>query len=102
MFELGIELELEMEVELEVSIPNNVRCPLAAGSGADEGHTTKRGLRVPNPNSRSHATKRGFGYCPGFSIAPEGWGPKGVEMLCHPFILGGPNKGDKIRSQNPH
>ena len=24
------------------------------------GHTTKRGLRVPNPNSRGHATKRGL------------------------------------------
>ena len=24
------------------------------------------GLRVPNPNSRGHATKRGFRDCPGF------------------------------------
>ena len=24
------------------------------------GHATKRGLRVPNPNSRGHTTKRGF------------------------------------------
>ena len=24
------------------------------------------------------------------SIAPEGWGQKRAEMLCHPYILGGP------------
>ena len=30
------------------------------------GHATKRGLRVPNPNSRGHATKRGLDNWPGF------------------------------------
>ena len=30
------------------------------------GATPKRGLRVPNPNSRGHATKRGLDNWPGF------------------------------------
>ena len=45
--ELELELELESERVLRVSNPNS------------RGHATKRGLKVPNPNSRSHATKRG-------------------------------------------
>ena len=64
------------------------------------GHTTKCGLRVPNPNSRGHATKRGFRDCPGFLNSNGRLGPKrGWKCYVTPTFSGVPNKGDKIRSQ---
>ena len=65
------------------------------------GHAIKRGLRVPNHNSRGHATKRGFRDCPGFLNSTGRLGPKrGRKCYVTPAFSGVPNKGDKIRSQN--
>ena len=59
------------------------------------------GLRVPNPNSRGHATKRGFRDYPGFLNSTGRLGPKrGQNCFVTPAFSGVPNKGDKIRSQN--
>ena len=56
---------------------------------------------VPNPNSRGHATKRGFKDCPGFLNSTGRLGPKrGRKCYVTPAFSGVPNKGDKIRSQN--
>ena len=83
-----------------------ILCPILRG-----GRATKRGLRVPNPNSRGHATKRGLRVpnpnsrtqqsvdseiVPVSSIAPEGWGPKEGGNATSPLhSRGSPTKGTK-------
>ena len=55
---------------------------------------------IPNPNSRGHATKRGFKDCSSFLNSTGRFGPKRVRKCCvTPAFSGVPNKGDKIRSQ---
>ena len=102
---------------LRVLNPNSRRHATKRGlrvPNPKRGHARKRGLRVPSPNSRGHATKRGLrvpnqtlrikiwflkdrlakgdkirrGYLtPTFSGAQER-----AEVLCHPCILGGPQR----------
>ena len=60
--------------------------PLRVPNPNSRGHATKRGLRVPSPNSRGHATKRGL-RVPHLTLTKKNW-----------FLKDRPTKGDKIRS----
>ena len=60
-------------------------------------HATKRGLRVPNPNSRGHARRRGFRYSAGLLNSTEGWGPKEGGNATSPLhSRGSPTTGTKL------
>ena len=51
---------------LQMQEYTHVLMQLGTGSPPYVPYATKRGLRVPDPNSRGHATKRGLDNWPGF------------------------------------